>query len=121
MRLVLAGHLRECGHKEVRTAAVRLVSYYGCGATGPIPTLTRETIDPHFGIPVTTMVGAAAEMMRAAALDILQEELRLLLGPIDGPAPVGGMAELRHGLGPAWPFIPSPLPLAVTTGWATCQ
>ena len=41
VRLVLAGHLRECGHTEVRTAAVRLVSYYGSGTTGPIKTLTR--------------------------------------------------------------------------------
>jgi len=121
VRLVLAGHLRECGHTEVRTAAVRLVSYYGCGATGPIPTLTRESIDQHFGVPVTTMVGAAAELMRAAALGILQDELRLLLGPIDGPGGWDRMAELRNGLGQAGPFIPPPLSPAVTTGWATCQ
>ena len=119
VRLVLAGHLRACGYAEVRTAAVRLVSYYGTGAIGPIPTLTRGTIDAHFGVPVTTTVGAAAELMQAAAMAILQDELRLLFGA--GADAVSGhaMGEAFSGAAFAGSVLSSAFP-AHASGWAAC-
>lgn len=86
--LVLAGHLRAKGYPEVRTATVHLISYYGSVVAGPIPRLDRTTVDAHFGVPVTAVVGATAELMAAAARQMFADELGRLFA-LDDTEPEG--------------------------------
>ena len=100
VRLVLAGYLRHLGH-DVRSADVRLILYYGSGRLDPIPTLHRGTMDAHFGVPVTAMVEAAADLMRQRAREIMLTELRGLLGELGDQlsgAAVAAAADDHDGL-----------------------
>ena len=83
---------------EVQSAEVRLIVYYGKWQLKPIQTLTRHTIDDYFGIPVTPMVAAAAELMRrelsANLLPVLGELLDALVAQVADPETAPGRADL---------------------------
>ncbi len=105
VRMVLAAYLRQLRlaeptrvQTEVQSAEVGLIVYYGKWSLKPIPTLTRHTIDEHFGIPVTPVVAAAAELMRremtSNLMPVLSDLLEALVAQSADPEMAPGRADL---------------------------
>ena len=94
VKLVLADYLRQKGH-EIRSADVRLIAYYGSWSLKPIQTLTRETIDAHFGVAVTPVVAMAAEMVRREMTGNLMPFVASLLECLAAQSAGPGMADTR--------------------------
>ena len=96
VKMILADYLRSIGYAEVRSAEVALVVYYGTWSLKPIPTITRSTIDAHFGAAVTPMVAMAADLIRREmmgnTLPVLTTLLEAYAGQLDAPE----MADTRE-------------------------
>jgi len=66
VRLVLASHLRQLGYDGIETVTSAIIDYYGQSGFSDNLTITRDTLDEHFTVPVVAIIDAMTEALRKA-------------------------------------------------------